>query len=73
MQSFAELSPCLAIVAAAFCLVACSSDDSAPPATTISIEPLAAGGRQVTLYRRWDDWNEPNDPIEIASEMVAAV
>jgi hypothetical protein len=37
---------------------------------TLTIEPLA-GSRQATLFRRWDDLNEPNDPVEIASEAVA--
>jgi hypothetical protein len=37
---------------------------------TFAIEPLA-GSRQATLFRRWDAMNEPNDPVEIASEAVA--
>ncbi|HVR21662.1 MAG TPA: hypothetical protein VMS65_18230 [Polyangiaceae bacterium] len=37
---------------------------------TFAIAPLA-GSRQATLFRRWDDLNEPNDPVEIASETVA--
>jgi hypothetical protein len=37
----------------------------------IAIERLAAGSRRVTLFRRWDDINEPNDPVEIATELVA--
>lgn len=37
---------------------------------TIAIEPLGAGSRQITLFRRWDDINEPNDPVQIGSEFV---
>ncbi|HEX6766960.1 MAG TPA: hypothetical protein VF103_15800 [Polyangiaceae bacterium] len=37
---------------------------------TMAIEPLGAGSRQVTLFRRWDDINEPNDPVQIGSELV---
>jgi hypothetical protein len=37
---------------------------------TFTVEPLASGVVEASLYRRWDDWNTPNDPVEIASEQV---
>jgi hypothetical protein len=37
---------------------------------TFSIKPLSTDAVQATLYRRWDDWNEPNNPVKIASELV---
>jgi len=36
---------------------------------TFTIPPFA-GSRRATLFRRWDDLNEPNDPVEIASGTV---
>ena len=35
-----------------------------------TIKPLASGAVQTTLYRRWDDLNEPNEPVTIATELV---
>lgn len=35
---------------------------------TVPVAPLAA----LTLYRRWDNINDPNDPVEIGSVQVAA-
>lgn len=37
---------------------------------TIGIDPVAPGSRQVTVYRRWDNINDPNDPVRIGSEDV---
>lgn len=37
---------------------------------TFSVEPLAAGTFQATLYRRWDGLNSPNEPVEIGSARV---
>jgi hypothetical protein len=31
------------------------------------VKPLAAGQHDVTLYRRWDAINEPNDPVLIGT------
>lgn len=36
---------------------------------TIPVEP---GSYELTLYRRWDNLNEPNDPIEVDSTTVDA-
>lgn len=37
---------------------------------TLTVQPLEAGEFSTTLFRRWDSLNEPNDPVEIASELV---
>jgi hypothetical protein len=37
---------------------------------TIELDPVTAGEHAVTVYRRWDNLNEPNDPVEIGSGMV---
>lgn len=36
----------------------------------VAVAPLAAGTYQATAYRRWDNLNEPNDPLEIATGSV---
>ena len=38
---------------------------------TFMVEPVSAGTMQTTtLYRRWDDQNSPNDPVEITTAPV---
>jgi len=37
---------------------------------TFTIEPVSSGAMQTTLYRRWDEQNSPNDPVEIATALV---
>ena len=36
----------------------------------VAIEDIRAGSRTVTLFRRWDDLNDPNDPVTIDSESI---
>lgn len=37
---------------------------------TMQLEPVTAGEHAVTLYRRWDNLNEPNEPAEIGGQTV---
>jgi hypothetical protein len=37
---------------------------------SVAIEDIRAGSRTVTLFRRWDDHNEPNDPVTIDSKSI---
>jgi hypothetical protein len=37
---------------------------------TVIVGPIPAGGHDVTLSRRWDDLNDPNDPVQIGSGFV---
>jgi hypothetical protein len=37
---------------------------------TFIVEPVSAGTMQTTLYRRWDGLNNPNDPVQISTELV---
>ena len=36
----------------------------------IDITDLAAGDYAVSLSRRWDNINDPNDPVPIATDIV---
>jgi len=37
---------------------------------TFTVEPVAAGTHTTTLYRRWDNITQPNDPVSITSASV---
>lgn len=37
---------------------------------TIELDPVRAGEHPITVYRRWDNLNEPNDPVQIGSAAV---
>ncbi|MBM4361137.1 MAG: hypothetical protein FJ104_00535 [Deltaproteobacteria bacterium] len=38
---------------------------------TLALESLPPGDHAVTLYRRWDALNQPNDPVEIQTVLSA--
>jgi len=37
---------------------------------TILLEPVASGAHDVTVYRRWDNLNDPNEPVRIGGGSV---
>jgi hypothetical protein len=37
---------------------------------TLVVEPVASGPHVTTLYRRWDNHNNPNNPVPISTAPV---